>query len=368
MQTQDITTPIIQQREVVTQSVSTVDVVVGQTTKKALVLTPEDNVEFFNTPKLGVFKHRPGAATDAFSTWLGRDVDVAVDFANRTMDSTIAWNLAPDWSIAPCSTWVKAKPGRNLSYALPMYPETSGLTLQNVADGAGDPAFKTLANRLMQYGLGNAYLRPGWEMDLAGTKWGKATQGSGQEPVFAAAFRRIVNVMRSQQPSNNWKFEIVTGQGWNNRKYLDAIWPGDEFVDHVGMDFYEADWFAYADGYPYPSGATEDQRLRCQQEWWNRYSWWLYAMRDFSLSHGKKMCLPEWSCANLPNGGQDSPHFIRKMHEFINDPYNAVEWSGIYSITNVWQIEPPTAMPLAGEEFKRLFATTGRRFIASGGA
>jgi hypothetical protein len=288
-------------------------------------------------------------------------VDIAVDFANRS-----SWDLAPSWSMDPCSSWVKAKPGRNLSYAMPMYPENSGLTLQQVADGAGDEAFTKLAVRLMTYGLGNAYLRPGWEMDLTGTKWGKAPSGSGLESSFAAAFRRIVSVMRSAVPANNWKFEIVTGQGWRDRNYLEKIWPGDEFVDHVGMDFYEADWFSYADSYPYPAGATEAQKLRCQQEYWNRYSWWLYTMRDFARTHGKKMCIPEWSCANLPNGGGDCPFFIRKMHEFINDPENAVEWHGIYSITSTWQLDEPTLMPNAGAEFKRLFASSGKQFIASG--
>jgi hypothetical protein len=361
---QDITRSVVEQREVVSQTFSVLDVVVGQTTTQERVLAAEDQYEEFDVPKLGVFKHRPGAATDAFSAWLGREVDIAVDFSYRG-----SWDLAPAWSMDPCSAWVKAKPGRNLSYALPMYPETSGLTLQNVADGAGDAAFKTLADRLMQYGLGNAYLRPGWEMDLAGTKWGKATPGSGLELAFAAAFRRIVSVMRAAQPGNDWKFELVTGQGWRDRNYLEKIWPGDDFVDHVGQDFYDADWFAYADGYPYPASATEAQRERCQQEWWNRYSWWLYTMRDFARAHGKKMCLPEWSCATLTNAasGGDSLHFIRKMHEFINDPENAVEWHGIYSITTAWQIDPPTVMPLAGEEFRRLFAANGRQFRASGG-
>jgi hypothetical protein len=362
MQLQDITKPVIEPREVITQTKELVPVVVDISTEQVRVLSPEDSVVEFDTPKLGVFKHRPGQATDDFSAWLGREVDIAVDFANRS-----SWDLSPSWSIDPCSKWVAAKPGRNLSYALPMYPENSGLTLQQVADGAGDQAWHSLAGRLMAYGLQNAYLRPGWEMDLAGTKWGKATPGSGQELAFAAAFRRIVTTMRNAWPQANWKFELVTGQGWRDRNYLEKIWPGDEFVDHVGMDFYEADWFSYADGYPYPSGATEAQKLRCQQEYWNRYSWWLYTMRDFARTHGKKMCLPEWSCANLPNGGGDCPFFIRKMHEFINDPENAVEWHGIYSITSTWQLDPPTAMPQAGEEFRRLFSTNGRRFKASGG-
>ncbi len=336
--------------------------VVSTSTRQVREITPQDKYEEFDTPLLGVFKHRPGAATDAFGTWLGREVDVAVDFCLRQ-----SWGLIanPHTILDPCAAWVHAKPGRSLSLAIPMYPEDGSATLQDVANGAGDQYWRSLANELVKRGLTRAYIRPGWEMDLPNTIWGKALPGSGQEPHFKNASRRIASIFKNA--SDGFTFEMVTGQGWRDRRYLEAIWAGDDLYDRAGTDIYDADWFAYADTYPYPAGATAAQRLRCAREWWNRYSWWLCSIRDFALEHGKRVCIPEWSCANRPdNGGLDNPTFVQKMHEFINDPANAVDWHCIYSISSTWQVDPPTAMPQAGEEFRRLFSARGRQFRASG--
>ncbi len=363
MQLKQITNVVTEDRDVPVTHMERVEVIIGETTEEVRTITAQDQYIEFDTPKLGVFKHRPGAVTDAFSTWLGREVDIAVDFCLRDSWGNIA---NPHTILDPCTAWVHAKPGRNLSFALPMYPENKGITLQQVANGAGDQYWRALANDLVRRGLVNTYIRPGWEMDLTGTKWGQALPGSGQEPYFKAAFRRIASIFKDV--NDKFTIEVVTGQGWKDRRYLEAIWAGDDVCDRVGTDIYDVDWFNYADTYPYPAGATPAQRLRCAREWWNRYSWWLCALRDFALEHGKRMCIPEWSCATLSNNlsGMDNPTFVQKMYEFIMDPANAVDWHCIYSITSSWQIDPPTAMPLAGEEFRKLFVTKGKQYVARG--
>jgi hypothetical protein len=314
-------------------------------------------------PLLGVFRHRPASVLQPFEEWLGREVQVAVDFLGRD-----TWPALTNttWVLTTWGQWVMAKPGRKVSLAYPLYPSGAGFTLKMVADGAADEHYRRLADNLVAHGLADAFMRPQWEMDLPGMFW-NATPGSGREAVHAAAWRRHVDVMR-EHPDGRWTWEQVTGLGWRSRDYLEAIWPGDEYVDRVGMDFYDADFFAYADGYPYPANADAAARLRRQQEWWNRYSWWLYTMRDFAAAHNKPLCIPEWSVmlrleTDPAKGGGDNPHFIERMHEFITNPENRVVWHGLFDARQSavdMQLCESTTMPNAAAAFRRLFGHNGR--------
>jgi beta-mannanase len=86
-----------------------------------------------------------------------------------------------------------------------------------------------------------AYLRLGWEMDGTWFNW-NAAPGSGREASYAGCFRRIVQVMRQAQPANQWKFVLNPTVGWYSKSYLDAIWPGDAYVDVVALDLYDQSW------------------------------------------------------------------------------------------------------------------------------
>jgi hypothetical protein len=319
------------------------------------------------------------ANVDAFSQWLGRPVTLAKAFGGRATWDDIA---GPGWQLSAWSQWVRAQRGRNLILSVPMLPGDRSLAgpdgIRGTADdlslakcGAGqyDVHWARLANNLTYYGLHWAYLRLGWEMDGNWYAW-SATPGSGNETHFASCFRRIVQVMRRTQPANQWKFVWSPANAWSSRTYLDATWPGNDFVDFVGMTLYDQSWAANT--YPYPSSCDATCRLTRQQNAWNHLSWHLFTLRDFALARGKAMALPEWGAAIRPDGrgGGDNPYFVRKVHEFIQHPYNNVGFHSYWNVsagdidgrlTNSVRGDNPTGstrLPQAANVFRQLFGAT----------
>jgi hypothetical protein len=319
-------------------------------------------------PELGVYRwDAPNgpANVDGFSQWLGTPVDLAAAFeANDSWDNIDG----AEWQLGPWSQWVRMQTGRNLLLAVPLLP-SSGATLTACSAGQYDQYWANLANNLAYYGLHWAYLRLGWEMDGGWYAWG-APQGSGKEASYAGCFRRVVQVMRQAQPANQWKFVWNPTTAWWSASYLDAVWPGDAYVDIVGLDLYDQSWATGT--YPYPANCDAACTLAAQQTAWNEHSWKLGTLRDFGIAHGKPMAIPEWGVAIRPDGhgGGDNSFFVQKMSDFIHDPANNVVFHSYFDVsavdidarlTNSVTGDNPagaTRFPNAAALFKQLFGAT----------
>jgi glycosyl hydrolase family 26 len=319
----------------------------------------------YGAPELGLYRwEAPGgpANLESFSRWLGTPVTLAAAFEARSTWEEIG---GADWQLAAWAQWVAAQPGRNLTLGVPMLP-ASGASLAACGAGHYDAHWAKLAGQLARHGLRSAYLRLGWEMDGGWFAW-NAPPGSGKEASFAACFRRIAQVMRAAQPRNEWKFVLNPAAGWRNKAYLDAIWPGDAYVDVLAIDLYDQSW-AW-NSYPYPRSCDAACRLARQQNAWNGYSSQLHILRDYAVAHGKKVALPEWGVAIRPDGhgGGDNPFYIRKMHEFITDPANHVVFHAYWGVsaadidsrlTDAVEGDSPggaTRFPQSAALFKQLF-------------
>jgi hypothetical protein len=232
--------------------------------------------------------------------------------------------------------------------------------------------WRNLANNLAAYGLNSAYLRLGWEMDGSWYRWG-APQGSGREASFAGCFRRVVETMRQAQPANQWSFVWNPSvDAWNTSAYFDSAWPGDAYVDVVGVDTYDQSWVANT--YPYPSTCDDACRLTRQKTAWSAHLLRMNLLRDFAAAHGKPLAIPEWGVIirSDGHGGGDDPYFIQKMYDFIMDPANNVIFHGYFDVSamtssgfdarltdSIDHDNPtgPTRMPNSAALFKELFAT-----------
>jgi Glycosyl hydrolase family 26 len=311
----------------------------------------------------------PGPSNvDAFGQWLGRGVEIATAFVGHYSGTTEAENWSqiegPDWQLGPWSQWVKAKPGRNLSYAIAPFPQ--GGSLARCAAGDYDAHYVKLANNLASYGLLSAYLRLGYEMDAI-SLWG-AFEGSGKEASFAGCFRRMVQVMRQTQPANQWKFVFNPTDQFPSKAWLEATWPGDAYVDVVGADPYDHSWASNT--YPYPSTCNAACRLTRQQTAWSLQVSRLNVLRDFAFAHGKPIAFPEWGVITRPDGhgGGDNPYYIQKMHEFITNPANKVVFHALFNTSSdldhrlngpTYYDNPggSTRFPEAAARFKELFGS-----------
>lgn len=203
-----------------------------------------------SAPEVGAYRWEAPAGPaniDGFSSWLGSAVTIASLFHGRNTWSEIEGQAA---QLSAWSQWVRAQYGRNLTIAVGMFP--TGGSLASCAAGSYDAHWRTLADNLAYHGLHWAYLRLGWHMELTENEWA-APPNSGKEASYAGCFRRIVQTMRQQQPANQWKFVFnVTDTHWANTTWLQSVWPGDAYVDVVGVTAYDQSWIP--ESYPYPSG------------------------------------------------------------------------------------------------------------------
>jgi hypothetical protein len=104
-----------------------------------------------------------------------------------------------------------------------------GFTVAQAAAGSADECFRQFARAARAYG-GTVMLRLFWEWNIPGMAWG--TQDA---QTFITAWRRIVNVVRSEG-ATNVGFFYCPDEGY--RKLAVAGYPGDAYVDWVGSDAY----------------------------------------------------------------------------------------------------------------------------------
>lgn len=269
----------------------------------ALMLTaPAPNANAQPADTLGVYA---GAGLPdgvrAFEGRLGRDVAVVHDALARENWDTLA---GVDWWL---SQWGSTKYAQRVTYSVAMLPDSGG-SLAEGATGAYNAHFRLLAQRLVAGGRANATLRLGPEFNGSWFKWTIAAPNGGND--FAAYWRQIVTTMRSV-PGANFKFDWCPNGGSSmvdgQRLSAESAWPGDAFVDYVGLDVYDQSWAAHrAD----PVARWNEILNTPDGLRWHR---------DFAAAHGKPMSFPEWGISNRTDGmgGGDNPYFIDQMYEWI---------------------------------------------------
>lgn len=239
------------------------------------------------------------------------------------------------------------------------------MSLAACANGDYDVHWRQLAQNLTSAwgSLPNVYLRVGHEMDGGWYSW-RAQQGQGDEVNFAGCFRAVVKAMRSEKPDATSKFVYNPSNTLWSQSYLNDTWPGDAFVDVVGLDFYDQNWGTGT--YPYPSPCDQACQTAHQTNSWNANVGILNMTRDFAKAHGKPFAIPEWGTCFLGDGhgGNDNPFYMQKMAGFIKDPSNNVLFhvyfdvqapDGGYQISTGKNLDYTTPFVQSGQIFKTSF-------------
>ena len=237
-------------------------------------------------------------ALPAFEKMLGRKVDGVSDFVARD-----SWADAQQETAWALGCW-KGK-GYKLQLAVPMVTDDlDGPTaLASGATGGYNAQFTQLAKMLVSNGFGDAYIRIGWEFNGSWYKWA----ASSSPTKWKAYFRQIVGAMRAVSGAN---FKFV----WNpnigpQQTSPDLVYPGDDVVDIVGLDAYNASWVS---GYTVATTRWNDILNQ---------TWGLAQTAAFAKAHAKPVALPEWGTGQRPDGhgGGDDPLYITNMASWLTN-------------------------------------------------
>ncbi|HZX49681.1 MAG TPA: glycosyl hydrolase [Candidatus Paceibacterota bacterium] len=166
-----------------------------------------------------------GIAFAYFSNnWLG-----GIHFPQKEVQAIASTGATPFIRMMPRSDWYEGQPE-------PVY------SLQKIADGVFDPELQKWAAEAKETKI-PLLVEFGTEVNGDWFSWNARWNGREQgAAVFQQAYRHIINLFREENVTTiTWVFH-VDAQGepdepWNS---MAAYYPGDEYIDWIGMSVYGA--------------------------------------------------------------------------------------------------------------------------------
>lgn len=201
-------------------------------TKRAEEIRPEINV-FVEEPAAGVPAQALAKYEPAWGTLLGASVtgDPAVGYDLKRMSSVYgrrnaALLIYSKWDTYPDETILKLARGEGLSLQVSWEPSHGLSAVQD------DSYLRTFARKLKDCGV-PVFLRFASEMNGDWTPW------SGDPDLYIEKFRLVTDVMREDAPN----VAMVWSPNYVPDVKVDAFYPGDQWVDWVGINAYSDYYF-----------------------------------------------------------------------------------------------------------------------------
>lgn len=241
------------------------------------------------------------------------------------------------------TAWAPVLGGRQLVLAVPACVQ--GTTWAAEAAGANDAHWKALAGTLVAAGLGDSVLRVGREFNASWYPWKVA---EGGQAAYIAGYRHVLDVLRAV-PGAGFRFcwSPALGAGNLTRHGTESCYPGDAWVDEIGVDVYD---FTVASVYPGdPSKVTADQQQQVLDQrmvMWDGLRGW-YAL---ARNRGKPLSFPEWGLvcwktAGAYLGGGDNAVFTRGVADLIRGS-TLGGWHAFWEDRNMGVSDPDVASRL----------------------
>ena len=205
-------------------------------------------------------------------------------FEDHAGKRTTLVSLSQDWGRFETDKFEAARSHGSIPVVAMGLPE--GVTLEEVANGDQDASIKAWARAAKAYGT--PFLFAPWrEMNGAWYSW-------GQDPNFVPAWRHFHDLVTKEGATNVTWVWVVNQLWYDPASEPGPYYPGDEYVDWVGMD-----------GYNWGRNPVQPDR-------------WLSPEQELSptlarlkaIAPGKPVCLCE--NASSEDGG-DKPAWIRNM-------------------------------------------------------
>jgi len=308
-----------------------------------------------SSPLFSMSVGEPGSAVSQLklrTDWLNRNFDLVMASGSPT-NWNYPYNI--DWQLRPWQQHIQSGQSKNLHYTAHML--AAGETLEQCVSGQLDHRWIPFGQSLMKFGFNKAIIRIGHEMTGNWYAWSSIKK----ENLFVSCYRRIVDTLRKSQPSANWKFD------WNpipstTLTTLNAVYPGDAYVDYISTDIYDTAYTGQT--YPYPLNCSDSCRLERQKRNWTAIKTNLDRIKKFALSHKKAFALTEWGVWDESfkyGAGGDNPYFIEQMYHYINNTSNNIAFHSYFELASDGDhrlystATKPTAFVKSAQKFKDLF-------------
>ncbi len=218
--------------------------------------------------RLGVFVGNNPSAVDNFERWLGAEVDSVHGYISLT-----------DWtdfvsSAKWATTYVWSKIDRPTHWSIPLIVE--GASLDAAARGDYNNYFRSVAQTLASYRPQDdkIHIRTGWEFNGYWFPWA----AQGKEQAYIGAFRQFVDTFRSVSDKFVFEWNVNRDNGGMDPA---KAYPGDAYVDVIGMDFYwNPQWDTADPNVGWDRILNEEIGLK-----WHK---------AFAAAHNKPMAYSEW--------------------------------------------------------------------------
>jgi hypothetical protein len=222
-------------------------------------------------PLVGVYTGNDPAGPPAFDRWLGRPADGILGYTGNA--SWTDYDGSVGWAIG---VW---KPlDRPVFWSVPLIP--SGATLEAAANGDYNDHYRKAAQQLAAWRPQDpiVHIRTGWEFNGDWFPWA----AKGKPEAFRKAFQQFVTTFRSASPRFVFEWNVNVGDVGMNPE---TAYPGDCYVDIIGMDFYWNTQWDPAD----PAQAWSSMLDRPYGLRWHQ---------SFAAAHGKRTTYSEWGVGN----------------------------------------------------------------------
>ncbi len=174
----------------------------------------------------------PGSELEGWENWVSRPTGGMIAFIEASSWAGLV-------SVAEEQAATQGAMKRPIRWAVGM--PSSGVSLSDVASGAGDSYYASVASAMLEAtpDADHIDMRLFWEMNLYPASsyyaWSAFTAAPALIPDYITAFQRVVGVFRAQSS----KFRIHwTPNSWFGSSDPELAWPGDAYVDVIGMDAY----------------------------------------------------------------------------------------------------------------------------------
>lgn len=230
-----------------------------------------------------------------YESWLGKDLwGISIHTGD---DNWLDWSGSLNWL---SNLYSDANHDHQILWSIHLIPETEA-TMQDAAIGNYNDKYVEAAQKLLNAsdaeGTEPIYIRTGWEFNF---EWARvqATAG-GQEADYVGAYQQFVESFRSV--SDRFLFEWTPNIGTDGSTDIEAAYPGDEYVDIIGMDFY---W-----------DSQGKWSIKDPVEAWDymlNQPYGLNWLSDFAEQQGKPIAISEWGL----NSDNAAPYIEAAMQWF----------------------------------------------------